>query len=93
MYLRSLPREKAVIIKFRQFGYSINHIAAALGRSTSYIHHVLKKAQEFGVVRAFSNRKMPDMLRKLHSRRRQFLAYYWMRKWEGFLLGAEEEPP
>lgn len=93
MRYSALPREKATIIIFRKYGQNIQNIAKALGRSTSFVQAVLKKAESLGVIVRKDNRKIPSLIKRLRSRIKLASCFSWMRRYELFLLGAEEEPP
>lgn len=94
-HFSALPREKAAIIKLRNFGYPIQHLATALGRSTSFIHRTLKEARLMGALndRVFDKRKCPRMALLLGSRRKLNSLLSRLSMWTLWILGAEEEPP
>lgn len=89
----SLPREKTAIIKLRNFGYSINHLHEALGRSTSWIHKVLKQGLGLGLVHVKDNRKLPRRAVLWASKRKLNSCLFHIKEWTGFICGEEEEPP
>lgn len=93
IHIKALPREKSAVVKYRELGYSINHISKAFGRSTSWIHKVLKRAESLGILRHTSNRKQPRLCLLRTCRKRLFLALSYMKLWEGWILGEEGEPP
>ncbi len=92
-HFSSLPREKAAIIKLRNFGHNIHNIAQGLGRSTSYIHAILSKAKLFGAVRRFDNRKIPRRTKLLLSIRKLKTCLFYVQQWTAWILGEEGEPP
>ena len=88
-----LQRERVAFIKIRRQGVSVNQIATAFGRSTSQIFKVIKNAESFGVLRRFSKRTMPNLLR------RRSASFCWqtlmklLPRWVAWILGEEEKPP
>lgn len=92
-HFKALPNEKPAIIKLRRLGYSINHLSMALGRSLSFIHRVLKNARQYFPELRFDKRKLPRRVKLLGSRKGLKMAYYWLSRWEAFILGVEGEPP
>lgn len=90
-----LPREKATIIKLRNFGYPIQHIAKGLGRSTSFIQRILKQARIMGALKdaVYDMRKCSRTTRLMLTRKKLYSLLNWLPLWEGFILGSEENPP
>jgi hypothetical protein len=70
-HFSALPREKSAIIKLRNFGYPIQHLAKVFGRSTSFIHKTLREARSFGLLKdtVYDKRKCPRMACLLGSRK------------------------
>jgi hypothetical protein len=88
-----LPREKACIIKLRKLGYSTNMLSKALGRSTSYVYRVIRKAEMLDCLRWIDMRKLPNKTRKwCRPRRWKTLMNLWQ-QWEAWMLGEGERPP
>lgn len=92
-HFKPLPNEKASIIKLRRLGYSITHISKALGRSTSFIHRIIKKAETFNKELRFDKRKLPSKYRLLQSKRSLKTLFSMLSKWEKFIFKEELEPP
>jgi len=88
-----LGRERAAIIKIRRQGVSMNAIAEAFGRSLSEIHRVIKNAESFGVLRRFSNRKLPNLLRRRSSSFKRRTLLNLMDSWIAWICGESEKPP
>lgn len=90
-----MQREKAAILYLRRrFGYSMNIIAKAFGRSTSLVHRILKFNEALGALQWMSNkRKIPPHVRRLAKARmeRQMNSHFGL--WTAFLLGLVEKPP
>lgn len=93
MYLHTLHNEKTTAIMWRRHGYSINTIAKVLGRSTSWIHSTLEKARAYKILRKISNRKLPNKVRLINARKRLFQLFSWLKLWQPFILGEEDQPP
>jgi hypothetical protein len=93
MRFSRLPREAAaIIILRRRFGYSINTLAAWLGRSTSFVQRIL----EFNRLTAHAShdlRKLPARIRRLSASRLREELMLWGRAWEAWILGEGEKPP
>lgn len=94
-HIKALPREKVAIIKLRNLGYPIHHLATVLGRSTSFIHKTLRNAKLFGLLkdRIYDQRKCPRKARLLMTRRKLNSLLFYIKRWEAFILGEEGEPP
>ena len=95
-----MKREKAAIIKLRQFGWSINSLSKFTGRSFSVIHKILKIAGYTPGVFYNSNwhqdrdlRKLPNQLRLKAAQKHRLSMHRFMELWEGFILGTEDKPP
>lgn len=74
----------------RKKGVSINQMATIIGRSTSLIHRILKKASFLARV---DLRKIPTRIKLLGAARiRKFLAKT-LQGWQEFILGQGEKPP
>ena len=91
--LSPLKREHAAIIMLRKHGHRINHIAAALFRSTSYIHKVIANAKRYGLMPKIDQRKMPHRIRLAQSVKRWFQLDFMINMWMPFIKGEEAEPP
>ena len=93
MRICRLSREAQVVVRLRRFHYSQNLIASFLGRSTSFVHRILKFNRALGALRKTDLRKIPRRVRELsrmvqHSR----LIRHWG-SWEAYLLGEGDRPP
>lgn len=95
MHIPVMQREKAAILYLRRkFGYSINIIAKAFGRSTSIVHQILKFNEVLGSLRWMSNkRKIPPHVRRLARARMERQMNHYLGLWMAFLLGLSEKPP
>lgn len=93
MHFSSLPREKTAIIKLRNFGYSINHLHEALGRSNSFIHAVLKQGRNLGLVHVNDNRKRSRKSALYNARRKLVSCLFHVRQWTAFICGEDSDPP
>ena len=90
----ALPREKSAIRKLRNFGYSINHIAQGLGRSTSFIHKAISgNAKLLGLVRVFDNREINRNAKLLNARRKLNSCLFHIQQWTAFICGEDSDPP
>lgn len=94
-HINPLPREKSAIIKLRNLGYPIHHLAKALGRSTSFIHETLRNAKLLGLLkdRLYDQRKCPRKTRLLGTRRKLNSLLFYIKLWESWILGEGDEPP
>jgi len=93
MHIPVMQREKAAILYLRRrFGYSINVIAKALGRSRSLVHRILKFNAALGM-RIQDLRKIPRRIRELARARQWSDINRYLHLWEMFLLGELEKPP
>lgn len=88
------PRIKAAIIKLSvNFGYSTNQIAAAFGRSRSYVHKCVRTAILRGLTHFIDKRKLPSSTRlRCSSIRRKTLSKYII-GWIKFANGEVDKPP
>jgi len=85
--IKTLPREKATIIKLTNFGYSINLLSEVFGRSRSYIHKCVRIAITRGLAHFIDKRKLPSSTRlRCSSIRRKNLTKY-LPLWEDFIFG------
>jgi len=91
--LSPLQREHAAIIMLRKHGHRINHIAAALFRSTSYIHKVIAQTKKHGGFPNIDQRKMPSRIRLAQSVKRWFKLDFMINLWMPFIKGEEDKPP
>ncbi|MCJ7632708.1 hypothetical protein MUP77_10010 [Candidatus Bathyarchaeota archaeon] len=94
-HFKALPREKVAIIKLRNLGYPIHHLARALGRSTSFIHKTLREAKLFGLLKdwIYDQRKCPRKARTWSTKRKLDSLLFHIKQWESFILGEEGDPP
>ena len=90
---RSLKREKSAIIKLTNFGYSINQLAAAFTRSTSFIHETIQIAIKRRIARFVDKRKLPSNTRLRLSALRCSNLQRWIKLWMPFVKGEVEKPP
>ena len=89
-----LPREKATITMFaHRFGYSTNLIAEFFGRSTSYVHRIVRTAITRGTARFIDKRISPNKTRLLAASNRRKMMEKYFPLWQAFLCGEEAEPP
>lgn len=88
-----LPREKAAIVLLRKHGYAINTIAGALGRSTSFIHKILRFNVNVGNLRFIDMRKLPGQIRLRCASIRWNTLQKFIGAWEKWILGEGEKPP
>jgi hypothetical protein len=93
MRIKPLPREKAAIILLRKHGYTMNQLSEAFGRSTSFIHRVLRNAIMLHSIHSSDLRKLPHKHKLFNSVRRWMNLYLQMPNWETWILGEEERPP
>jgi hypothetical protein len=91
--INPLPREKCAIIKLSKYGYSINQLSDAFGRSTSYIHKALRTAITRGVTHFLDKRKLPAQTRLRCSLIRQKMLTKYLPQWMAFIFGEEDKPP
>lgn len=106
LHIKVSNRESSAYIKLRRFGYSINHIAKAFGRSTSVVHKRIARAKTY--IASLSNRgyrkftfsdlfydkrKMPnsDRLTSVGPRLRMMKKY--LPGWLTWILGESDKPP
>lgn len=88
-----MQREKAAIIKLRKLGYPINMLSKGLGRSTSYIHRILRNAIMRLSLRPMDMRKLPSAIRLRCSTTRWNTLQKYLPAWEMWILGEGEKPP
>ena len=93
VHVKPLQREKCAIIKLCKFGYSINQLSQAIGRSTSYIQRVVRIAITRGLTHFLDKRKLPNQTRLATSSRRRKMLERYMPLWEAFMLGETDNPP
>lgn len=91
--INPLPREKAAVIMLRRKGYPINMLSKFLGRSTSYIHRILKTAKLRLTLRHVDMRKLPNQTRICQSRNRWRNFQKFWTAWEQFITGECDRPP
>ena len=88
-----LQREKAAMIKLRNQGYPTNMLSKISGRSTSFIHRILKTAVQRLSIRKIDMRKLPGQVRlRCAAIRWNSLLKYWP-LWEAWICGVGEKPP
>lgn len=87
-----LPREAAAYIILRRKGQSINNIAKAFGRSTSFVYRIISRARVLALNRK-DLRKLPRLSRTRYAARMRFILKTLLKKWEAFILGEGEKPP
>lgn len=93
IHVKPLQREKCAVIKLSKLGYSINQLSQALGRSTSYIHRIVKTAIIRGLTRFIDKRKLVSQTRLATSARRRIMLQRYLPLWEAFMLGETDKPP
>ena len=93
VHVKPLTREKCAIVKLCKFGYSINQLSNALGRSTSYIARVIRTAITRGITHYLDKRKLPSQIRLATSSRRRKMLERYLPLWEAFMLGETDKPP
>ena len=91
--INSLPREKCAIMKLSKLGYSINQLADAFGRSTSFIHKTVRTAITRGINRFIDKRKLPSQTRLMCSAVRRKMLTKYLPQWMAFICGEEDKPP
>lgn len=92
MRIQRLRREGAVIVQLRRHGYTINCIAAFLGRSTSFVFRVLNFQRGLGVV-VGDLRKIPCRVRQLAKVRLERDIQRFGEMWNLWLTCKEGKPP
>jgi hypothetical protein len=92
-HIKFLSRERAAMIKIRRQGVSMNQIAVAFGRSVSEVHRVIKNAESLGILRRFSNRKLPQFIRKRTASFRRQTLMKLLDLWVDWICGRREKPP
>jgi len=94
IHVKSLPREKAAIIKMRRLGhYSINMLAEVFGRSRSFIHKTISHAESLKLIPKLKRNMLSDAMRKINSHRMLKALFGWYSAWESFILGDQDKPP
>jgi len=95
LYVKRLPREATAIIMLRRnWGHRINHLAKALGRSTSFVYRILKQTRKNDKTYVqFDKRKIHRNAKMWNSHRMLKTLYYYIEKWQDFILGLDDEPP
>lgn len=84
MRIKISNREAATYIKLRRdFGYTINQIASAFGRSTNVVWRRLQRNIDLGVFRRIDLRKIPNAIRKK-------VKYFNIMKLQQYILGWEK---
>jgi hypothetical protein len=87
------PRIKATIIKLSCLGYSINQLARAFGRSTSFVHKCVRTSIIRGLAHFIDKRKLPATTRlRTSSLRRKMLSKFII-GWLQFARGEVDKPP
>ena len=89
MRIKRQKREAAAYIMLRRKGVSINQLSLSFGRSTSFVHRVLKAAH----LRFLDLRKWPTAIKALASSRIKKTMEKLVAAWEQFILGEVEKPP
>jgi hypothetical protein len=77
----------------RKHGHRINHIAAIMFRSTSYIYKIVTKAKQYGSLPVIDQRKMVSQTRLTQSGSRWRSLCQWIIRWQPFIEGTEDKPP
>jgi len=90
--IQRLRREAALVVRFRRFGYTMNSIAAFLGRSTSFVYRILKFQAGLGA-HIGDLRKIPCRIRQLAKARLERDIQCFGELWNMWLLGIGEKPP
>lgn len=93
-HFKALPREKSAILMMRRLGsYSINQLSQASGKSSSWIHKIIKQAQNLGSLPRLDNRKLPRKAILYSCKKKLISCFSAFQMWLPFILGEEEEPP
>ena len=88
-----LPRESAAIVILRKKGQPIQNIAEFLGRSTSYVHRILKFNNVFRLVKFADLRKLPTAIKQFGARFLKKTMLKLAPGWLAFILGETDKPP
>jgi AraC-like DNA-binding protein len=89
-----LQRENVAVLMLRRKGHSITTISGFLGRSTSYVHRVLKFNKALGSISRFLDlRKTLGSSKALMAKRRLKSMVKLWESWEAFILGETDRPP
>jgi AraC-like DNA-binding protein len=91
--IKPLPREKAAIIKLTNLGYSINQLSAVFGRSTSYVHRIVRNAIKYRISRFVDKRKLVSAIRLSCAVKRRKSLDRWLNLWMPFIFGEVDKPP
>lgn len=86
-------REKAAIIKLRKHGYPVNMLSKFLGRSTSFIHRVIRTAIKRHTLHMVDMRKLPSQTRLSTSIKRWINLLKIWTGWKAWIKGDCDEPP
>lgn len=87
------PRIKATLIKLSNLGYSINQLAKAFNRSTSFVHKCVRTSIIRGLAHFIDKRKLPAATRlRTSSLRRKMLSKFII-GWLQFAKGEVDKPP
>ena len=89
----TLTRERAAIIKLTNKGYSINQLSEVFGRSTSFIHKVVRTSITRKIAHFIDKRKLPASTRLRCSSIRRKMLQRWITLWMPFILGETDRPP
>ena len=89
----SQPRIKATLIKLTQHGYSINQLANAFGRSTSFVHKCVRTSILRGIAHFIDKRKLPSQTRLYTSSVRRKNLSKFIAGWIAFAKGEVDKPP
>jgi len=101
MRIKKLKREACAYIKLRRLGYSINMLAKFLGRSTSFVHRILKNVGMTGYSingAGFCTWKVlhPGDMRKSPGARCEYspkIMELIRERWMDFITGETDKPP
>lgn len=93
VHIKPLKRENAAYIKLTKLGYSINQLSEAFGRSTRYIHKIVRNEVKIGYLRLIDKRKLPHAIRMRTSSIRRKMLRNYLKLWENWILGEGEKPP
>lgn len=93
MRIPRLRREAALVLQFRKHQYSISAIAKFLGRSTSFIHRILKFNETLGFPAINLKRKIPAQIRRLAKQRMEDNLTRYGEAWIAWLLNEDGKPP
>lgn len=89
-----LQRESVAIVMLRRKGHSIQTIASFLGRSTSFVHRVVKFNRAVHSISRFLDlRKLPSSFKSSGAKIRAKIMVKLWAAWEAFILGETDRPP